>query len=442
MKRKILSFQMIVALLSVNLIPVASYADELSQSESGTIEDSSTTETTESSSTEETSTSTSDSSTSGTETSTTESNETGTTDSSVAPQPPVVSPEPVQPQPPVEPAVPAAPEEEVVVDQVPVVTDNGLTVQPNQEISVVKNEPTENFIRRIGEKARAVGQKNDLYASVMIAQAILETGAGGSQLSQQPYHNLFGIKGEYKGESIVFSTQEDDGSGNLYTIDAAFKQYPSYKESFEDYAKLMKEGIDSNPEIYSGTWKKNAVTYQEATKSLTGVYATDTSYDQKLNAFIEEYNLTEYDKAQPSQTASGMIIADTHPDSDFEDYTGETFPGSEAYAEGNCTQYVYNRIVQLDGSVETTMGNGMDWGATGKANGYEVTNKPKAGTAVSFQPGVAGADGTYGHVAFVEHVYEDGSILISEMNAAGLGVVSFRVIDQNTANTLAYVTPK
>ncbi|MEI5995186.1 glucosaminidase domain-containing protein [Candidatus Enterococcus mansonii] len=437
MKRKLLSFQMACVLLSLNLSPILGYADELNTesttSEEGTVEQG----TNDSSSTEETTT---DSSTSSSNT------ETGTTESST--EKPVTPTEPVAPQKPVEPQQPqpTAPENNTgapIVEQPQQVVDNShATVRPDQEISIVKNEPTEMFIRRIGEKARAVGQKNDLYASIMIAQAILETGSGGSQLSQQPYHNLFGIKGEYEGQSVIFSTQEDDGSGNWFTIDAAFKQYPSVKESFEDYAKLMKEGINSNPEIYAGTWKSNATSYQEATKALTGVYATDTSYDQKLNAFIEEYNLTEYDKAEPSKTSSELIIADTHADSDFPDYTGETYAGSELYAAGNCTQYVYNRIVQIGGYIETTMGNGMDWGNTGKANGYEVTHTPKAGTAVSFQPTVAGADGTYGHVAFVEHVYEDGSILISEMNAAGLGVVSFRVIDQNTANTLTYVTPK
>ncbi|WP_430606503.1 hypothetical protein IGJ55_002246 [Enterococcus sp. AZ170] len=430
MKRKLLSLQMICVLLSVNLVPVIGHADELVQSGSGTVEEG-TSETTESSSTEETTTTT-DSATSETTDSTS-----ATTESSTE-----VTPSnsheaiPVAPQPdaPVE-AVPEQPVQSTV-DHAP------TQEQLDQAIKIVKNEPTETFIRRIGEKARAVGQKNDLYASVMIAQAILETGSGNSDLSQEPYHNLFGIKGEYKGEKVVFSTQEDDGSGNWYTIDAAFKKYPGYKESFEDYAKLMKEGIDSNETIYSGTWKSNAVSYREATKALTGVYATDTSYDQKLNAFIEEYDLTEYDKEKPSTSTSGIIVSDSHPDSDFREYSGETYSGSEAYAAGNCTQYVYNRIVQLDGYVETTMGNGMDWGVTGKANGYEVSSKPKAGTAVSFQPTVAGADGTYGHVAFVEHVYEDGSILISEMNVAGLGVVSFRVIDKDTANILAYVTPK
>ncbi|MBO0438873.1 glucosaminidase domain-containing protein [Candidatus Enterococcus ikei] len=437
MKRKLLSLQMICVLLSVNLIPVISHADELTQSESSTVEEG-TTETTGTSSTEET-TPTTDSSTSETETGTTESTNTSTEPSEEV-HPPANSHEevPVAPQPsaPIETIPEQQPAAQPTVDHMPSET------QLDQDIKVVKNEPTETFIRRIGEKARAVGQKNDLYASVMIAQAILETGSGNSDLSQQPYHNLFGIKGEYKGEKVVFSTQEDDGSGNWYTIDASFKKYPGYKESFEDYAKLMKEDIDSNKTIYSGTWKSNATSYREATKSLTGVYATDTSYDQKLNAFIEEYDLTEYDKEKPSTSTSGIIVTDSHPDSDFKEYTGETYSGSEAYAAGNCTQYVYNRIVQLDGYVETTMGNGMDWGATGKANGYEVSSKPKAGTAVSFQPTVAGADGTYGHVAFVEHVYEDGSILISEMNVAGLGVVSFRVIDKDTANTLAFVTPK
>ncbi|WP_429949195.1 glucosaminidase domain-containing protein [Enterococcus sp. AZ101] len=430
MKRKLLSLQMICVLLSVNLVPVIGHADELVQSGSGTVEEG-TSETTESSSTEETTTTT-DSATSETTDSTS-----ATTESSTE-----VTPSNSHE------AIPVAPQTDAPVETVPEqpvqsTVDHAPTQeQLDQAIKIVKNEPTETFIRRIGEKARAVGQKNDLYASVMIAQAILETGSGNSDLSQEPYHNLFGIKGEYKGEKVVFSTQEDDGSGNWYTIDAAFKKYPGYKESFEDYAKLMKEGIDSNETIYSGTWKSNAVSYREATKALTGVYATDTSYDQKLNAFIEEYDLTEYDKEKPSTSTSGIIVSDSHPDSDFREYSGETYSGSEAYAAGNCTQYVYNRIVQLDGYVETTMGNGMDWGVTGKANGYEVSSKPKAGTAVSFQPTVAGADGTYGHVAFVEHVYEDGSILISEMNVAGLGVVSFRVIDKDTANILAYVTPK
>ncbi|WP_088271770.1 glucosaminidase domain-containing protein [Enterococcus wangshanyuanii] len=53
----------------------------------------------------------------------------------------------------------------------------------------------------MGEPARKIGQETNLFASVMIAQAILESGSGGSQLSQEPYNNLFGIKGEFEGQS-------------------------------------------------------------------------------------------------------------------------------------------------------------------------------------------------------------------------------------------------
>jgi flagellum-specific peptidoglycan hydrolase FlgJ len=459
MKRKILSLQLICALTAVYFTPVLSYADQLlpdqteqtaeqstSTSDSSSTNESSTTDTTTTTTNSEGSTSSSTTSSSTEPTETTESSssdipqDTATAQPVEPPatsEPPAMTDEQTQEQTPAsEPAVDA---EKPSVDFGTAITQD----QADQEIFITKNESTESFIKKIGEKARKVGQKHDLYASVMIAQAILESGSGGSQLSRQPYHNLFGIKGTYKGKAVVFNTKEDNGSGQMFQIQAAFKQYPGYKESFEDYAKLMKNGVLGNPRIYAGTWKKNATTYKDATKALTGVYATDTSYDKKLNAFIQKYDLTEYDKAKPSKTSAGkVIVADSHPDSDFPEYSGETYSGSELYAAGNCTQYVYNRIIQLDGKISTTMGNGMDWGTTGKANGYKVSNKPKAGTAVSFQPNEAGADSTYGHVAFVEHVYKDGSILISEMNAVGLGVVSFRIIDQNTANVLSYITPK
>ena len=168
-------------------------------------------------------------------------------------------------------------------------------VEENYQFSVTKNQTTEEFIQTIGKDAQQIAWNEGLYASVMIAQAILETGSGNSQLARPPHHNLFGIKGSYQGKQVSFNTQEDTGSGQLYTIQAAFRQYPSYKESLEDYADLLKKGISGNPSFYQATWKEHAETYQVATKALTGKYATDTTYDKKLNALIETYRLTIYD---------------------------------------------------------------------------------------------------------------------------------------------------
>lgn len=159
-----------------------------------------------------------------------------------------------------------------------------------------QNLKTDVFIKMIGEDAKKLASNYNLYASVMIAQAILESGSGNSELAQSPYYNLFGIKGNYKGAAIVMKTQEDDGIGNLFTIESFFRQYPSYEESLEDYAKLLKDGLEWNSDFYKGAWKSETDSYQEATLFLTGKYATDVQYGEKLNHLIDIYQLTRYDE--------------------------------------------------------------------------------------------------------------------------------------------------
>lgn len=168
----------------------------------------------------------------------------------------------------------------------------------NAPIKYTRNQSTAEFIEEIGESAREIGQKNNLYASVMIAQAILESGSGNSGLSRQPNYNLFGIKGTYKGESVEMATLEDDGKGGMFTISAKFRKYPSYKESLEDYAVLMTGGTSGRSTYYQGAWKSTTQNYQEATKYLTGRYATDTRYNDKLNGLIETYGLAKYDQRE------------------------------------------------------------------------------------------------------------------------------------------------
>lgn len=48
----------------------------------------------------------------------------------------------------------------------------------------------------------------------------------------------------------------------------------------------------------------------------------------------------------------------------------------------------------------------------------------------------------YGHVAFVEKVNSDGSIVISESNVKGLGIISHRTINAAAAEELSYITGK
>ena len=60
------------------------------------------------------------------------------------------------------------------------------------------------------------------------------------------------------------------------------------------------------------------------------------------------------------------------------------------------------------------MGHSYMWAANAKQHGYPTGGTIQLGDVMSFERGVLGASGEYGHVAIVEEIHEDGSILISE----------------------------
>ena len=105
--------------------------------------------------------------------------------------------------------------------------------------------------------------------------------------------------------------------------------------------------------------------------------------------------------------------------------TGNSVGGS-AYPARQCTLWAYIRRSQLSLPVGSYMGNGAEWANTARSLGYLVNNTPHVGAAMVFargqRVGYWNADWTYGHVAVVERVNGDGSVLISE---GGTGFASF-----------------
>ncbi len=116
---------------------------------------------------------------------------------------------------------------------------------------------------------------------------------------------------------------------------------------------------------------------------------------------------------------------------------------TQSYPYGECTWYVFNRAKEFGIQFDPYMGNGQDWA---HKSGYEVTNTPTKHSAVSFQGRQAGGHATYGHVAFVEDVKDDGSILISECNfvqsGQGTGITNYRVFTADQAKEFLYVIGK
>ena len=116
---------------------------------------------------------------------------------------------------------------------------------------------------------------------------------------------------------------------------------------------------------------------------------------------------------------------------------------TQSYPYGECTWYVFNRAKEFGIQFDPYLGTGQDWA---HKSGYEVSNTPTKHSAVSFQGRQAGGHPTYGHVAFVEDVKDDGSILISECNfvqsGQGTGITNYRVFGAEEARNFYYVIGK
>ncbi|MGL4698113.1 glucosaminidase domain-containing protein [Enterococcus larvae] len=181
------------------------------------------------------------------------------------------------------------------------------------------------FIESIGYSASTVASANDLYASVMIAQALLESSYGNSQLASAPNYNLFGVKGSYYGQSVYMSTTEYMNGEWLITSEP-FRVYSSYYESFMDHANVILSAVSGyGSYYYSSVWKSNTMSYMDATAALTGTYATDPDYAQKLNWLIEAYGLTRFDTG-----SSGYS------------YYSDTENQAVIYSESGLTNYTVN----------------------------------------------------------------------------------------------------
>lgn len=230
---------------------------------------------------------------------------------------------------------------------------------------------------------------------------------------------------------------------------AAFDLSPETALNFNDdraIRKLTTETIIKNKNLTFQVQDKKA---QKAALGLLnfaidgGVYFTDTSGTgqrraqimENLDRWIDEHGGTP-EIPEELRQLNTVSLTNIPEGFDVDIAANTTLYSATSYAWGECTWYVYNRAKELGYSFDPYMGNGGDWRL--KA-GYETTHEPKVGFAVSFAPGQAGADGTYGHVAIVEQVREDGSILISESNAIGRGVVSYRTFTAAQASQLTYV---
>ena len=189
------------------------------------------------------------------------------------------------------------------------VTNNLIAASPARADQVSAATATETtFLNTATRQAQKVAKKYGLYPSVMIAQAIVESNWGQSGLAVNA-NNLFGMKADdsWPGATYSAKTREEDKNGKSYYVTAKFRKYNTYQESFDDNGKKLRLGVSWQPDRYQGAWLENAFSYTDATKALTGTYATANNYNTILNSRITAYNLTQYDPTISNASKSYVV---------------------------------------------------------------------------------------------------------------------------------------
>ncbi|GHT09954.1 N-acetylmuramoyl-L-alanine amidase [Bacteroidia bacterium] len=139
------------------------------------------------------------------------------------------------------------------------------------------------YIKQYNGIAVKAMDKYKIPASITLAQALLESGAGQSSFVVDS-KNHFGIKchSDWTGKRIY---RKDDGPNDC------FRKYDSVEDSYEDHAKFLQK----YPR-YAVLFTYNVRDYTAWAKGLqTCGYATDKAYANKLIRIIELYELYEYD---------------------------------------------------------------------------------------------------------------------------------------------------
>lgn len=147
------------------------------------------------------------------------------------------------------------------------------------------NQRYQTYINQYRDLAIEQMLKFKIPASITLAQGLLESGAGYSELATKG-NNHFGIKCHgWTGRK----TYHDDDEAQ-----ECFRAYNNVYESYEDHSLLL-----SRQPRYRSLFSLDGDDYKEWAHGLKKCgYATSPTYAQKLIGIIELYKLQQYDKAK------------------------------------------------------------------------------------------------------------------------------------------------
>ena len=177
---------------------------------------------------------------------------------------------------------------------------SGMSIQAQ---TPVYNAQVQAYINDYCQLAMAEQQRTGIPASIKLAQAVLESGAGKGALAIRS-NNHFGIKCK-KNWTGATTTHDDDAKGEC------FRAYDSVSFSYRDHSDFLRAGTH-----YGFLFQLDLNDYKAWALGLKKAgYATNPLYPEKLIGIIETFNLQSYTLLAhlnlPVQEATSVILQNT-----------------------------------------------------------------------------------------------------------------------------------
>ncbi len=158
-----------------------------------------------------------------------------------------------------------------------------FTLALTASVADTRKSPQHIYIERYADLAVEEMYRSGVPASITLAQGLLESRYGQSELAVKA-NNHFGIKcHNWNGQKMYY---DDDRKGEC------FRKYKSVEESFRDHSDFLRFR-----DRYRFLFDLEPTDYEAWAHGLKKAgYATDSKYPQKLIRLIEEYELYKYDE--------------------------------------------------------------------------------------------------------------------------------------------------
>lgn len=269
-------------------------------------------------------------------------------------------------------------------------------------------------------KMTNVPEANAVANTAQSEDALLNVVASDNQLISKPQVVLTNVK--TRQDIVKYVTKPGD------TVSALAIKYGVTSESIEQSNSLSSNDLPTGITIYIPPVNGLIYTVKQGD--------TPQSLAQEFNANANE--IISFNDAEISGLVPGEMIVIPNgtkqvyaPSYDSYGAISAVY-GYNGYDFGNCTWYVANRRAEVGEPIPANLGNASTWYYIAQQEGLPTGSTPQVHAVLWF--------GYYAdHVAFVESVNPDGSIVISEMNRDGFDVVDTRTMSAAEAASYKYI---